>query len=80
MSEIPNQISAADFKAKCLKLMDSVERDRIQVIITKRGRPVARLVPYEENPPSLFGFMAGTGTISGDIVASLDETWHAEHE
>lgn len=80
MAKTPKQISAADFKSKCLKLMDSVEHERIQVIITKRGRPVAKLVPYDEEPPSVFGFMAGTGSITGDIMLPLDEKWNAEHD
>lgn len=74
------EISAADFKAKCLKLMDSVEHDRTEVIITKRGRPVAKLVPYDESPPSVFGFMSGTATIQGDILAPIDVSWDAEHD
>jgi prevent-host-death family protein len=80
MSQNPQEISAADFKAKCLKLMDTVESERTQVVITKRGRPIAKLVPYDETPPSIFGFMAGTATIVGDILAPLDVVWNAEHE
>lgn len=80
MPKTPNQVSAADFKAKCLKLMDAVEQERIQVIITKRGRPVAKLVPCDDRPPAAFGAMAGTGTIVGDIVAPIDVNWNAEHE
>jgi len=80
MSSTPQEISAAEFKAKCLKLMDAVEHDRTQVVITKRGRPVAKLVPYDEKPPSVFGFMAGTFTIEGDIVSPIDVRWDAEHE
>lgn len=76
----PHEISAAEFKAKCLKLMDKVEHDRIQLVIKKRGRPIARLVPFDEQPPSLFGYMAGTGTIAGDIVASFDLKWNAESD
>jgi prevent-host-death family protein len=80
MSKKPQEISAADFKAKCLKLMDNVEQQRTEIVITKRGRPVAKLVPYNEEPPRLFGYMAGTITILGDIMAPLDEVWNAEHE
>ena len=77
---MPQEISAAEFKAKCLKLMDVVEHERIQVVITKRGRPVAKLVPYNEKPRSAFGFMAGTLTIDGDIISPIDVVWNAEHE
>ena len=80
MTQMPQEISAAEFKAKCLKLMDHVEHERAHVIITKRGRPVAKLVPYEETLPALFGFMAGTATINGDIIAPLNVKWNAESD
>ena len=73
-------ISAAQFKAKCLQLMDCVEAARTEIVITKRGRPVAKLVAYETTPPPLFGFMAGTSTIQGDILSPDDEIWNAESE
>ena len=41
------QISAGEFKAKCLKLMDLAEQKHETVVITKRGIPIAKLVPYE---------------------------------
>jgi prevent-host-death family protein len=80
MTLVPQSISAAEFKATCLKLMDAVEHERTQIVITKRGRPVAKLVPYNEKPPSVFGFMAGTGTIDGDIISPIDVDWNAENE
>ena len=80
MPSIPQEISAAEFKAKCLKLMDSVEHNRAHIVITKRGRPVAKLVPYDEVAPSIFGYLAGTATIIGDIVAPLDLKWNAEND
>lgn len=74
------EISAGEFKAKCLKLMDEVARTHEPVVITKRGRPVAMMVPVgpEEAAP-LFGYMAGTATVRGDIVAPLDVEWEAEN-
>lgn len=76
----PMEISAAEFKAKCLKLMDKVEHERTQLVITKRGRPIAKLVPYDDSPPSVFGYMAGTGTICGDIISPLNLKWNAESD
>lgn len=62
-------INAAEFKAKCLKLIDQVADTHEPLIITKRGKPVAKLVPIvEETPHSLFGYMKGTVKIVGDIV------------
>ncbi|MBT9582533.1 type II toxin-antitoxin system Phd/YefM family antitoxin [bacterium] len=73
-------ISAANFKAKCLQIMDSVQEGHTEIVITKRGRPVAKLVPYEASPPAAFGFMAGTGSVHGDILEPLDEAWDAENQ
>jgi prevent-host-death family protein len=64
-------LPAGTFKAQCLALMDEVEATREPIVITKRGKPVARLVPVElEEEDEIFGFMAGKGTITilGDIV------------
>ena len=75
-------IPAGEFKAKCLKLMDEIAREGGELVITKRGKPVARLLPPEPKAPkeSLFGFMAGTARIHGDIVESLNEEWDADKE
>jgi prevent-host-death family protein len=72
------KISAAEFKAKCLKLMDEVAKTREPVVITKRGKAVAQLVPVQDKPQSLFGCMAGTVTFEGDIMAPLDVEWAVE--
>ena len=66
---------AGAFKARCLRLMDQVGRDRVPIVITKHGRPVAKLSPIDDRPPSLFGCLAGTVKITGDIVEPLDEAW-----
>jgi prevent-host-death family protein len=74
------EVAAAEFKARCLKLMDEVQTTRRPVVITKRGKPVAKLVPVEENEPRrpIFGCMKGTVTIHGDIIGPIDLDWHAE--
>ncbi len=74
------EITATEFKAKCLKLMDEVAKTHEPVIVTKRGKPVAKLVPVEpeEERKSWFGYMAGTIEITGDIMAPIeDEDWEA---
>ena len=72
------EIPAGEFKAKCLKLMDQVRESGQEIVITKRGKPVAKLVPLEpkERPP-LFGCMKGTFEITGDIVSPIDVEWDA---
>lgn len=55
-------VPAASFKARCLELMDRVRETRETYIVTKHGKPVAKLVPYEDDGPKqpFFGCMAGT--------------------
>ena len=73
-----HQIGAGEFKAKCLHLLDEVQQSRQEIVITKRGKPVARLVPLDEEPPAIFGRMKGTVKILGDIVGPTGEKWLAE--
>lgn len=60
---------AAQFKARCLKVMDDVCSTREPVVITKRRRPVAKLVPAAGQPDDVFGCMKGEVEIVGDIVS-----------
>ena len=69
------KMSAAEFKAKCLKLMDEVAKTREPVVITKRGKEIAQLVPVQPAPDTLFGYMKGTVTFEGDIMAPIEEEW-----
>lgn len=71
-------IQAGKFKAKCLKLMDKVQRTKRKIIITKRNKPIAQLVPIEEDKGSIFGKMKGTIHILGDIMSPIDEVWDAD--
>jgi len=67
---------AGKFKARCLSVMDDVNATGEPVIITKRGRAVAKVVPVASKKQDLFGFMAGEFKIVGDIespVVSLEE-------
>lgn len=78
MSEATRTIKASEFKAKCLKLMDQVAEEGCQIIITKNGRPISRLVPYRERPKSLFGIDKGRIEILGDIIEPMDAGWEAD--
>lgn len=73
-------IPAGEFKAKCLKLMDEVARDGGELVITKRGKAVAKLVPanQDDSKDSAFGCMAGTVKIHGDIIGPFHEDWEGE--
>ncbi len=70
-------IGAGEFKAKCLHLLDMVARRQEELIITKRGRPVAKLVPLRPDEP-LFGAMAGSVARQGDLVSPIDDPWEAD--
>jgi prevent-host-death family protein len=69
-------IGAGDFKAKCLHLLDDVAEHRESLVITKRGKPIAKLVPM---PPEteLFGALAGSVVDETDIVAPVDTEWES---
>jgi prevent-host-death family protein len=68
---------AGKFKVHCLAVMDEVASKRESVVITKRGKPVAKLVPVEKEKDDIFGFFKGKGKILGDIVspAFSPEEW-----
>ena len=69
-------IGAGDFKAKCLQLLDNVAEQREHLIITKRGKPVAKLVPVEPEQ-KLFGALKGSVVEETNIVSPIDVEWKA---
>jgi len=76
-------IAAAKAKTHFLQLLDEVDRDRQPITITKRGRVVAQLIPASEPAPvsafdQVFGRMAGTMKITGDIVSPDPQNWDCE--
>ncbi|MBZ5600585.1 MAG: type II toxin-antitoxin system Phd/YefM family antitoxin [Acidobacteriia bacterium] len=70
---------AGEFKARCLKVMDQVRSTREPVVITKKGRPVAKLVPAEEPSEDFLGRLAGVMKIVGDITQPVEDAdaWEA---
>jgi len=70
-------IPAGEFKVRCLAIMDEVASKREAIIITKRGKPVAKLVPVSQEKDEIFGFLKGKGKILGDIVSPIlsPEEW-----
>lgn len=74
-------MKASEFKSKCLHTMDEVSERGVEVIITKRGRPVAKLVPADDVAvQSPIGFMKGTVIAEGDIVSPDHEAWALDDE
>src|SRR5690242_2656922 len=76
---VTNKIPAGEFKAKCLALLDEVRDERKELVITKRGVAVARVIPIEPTRKGKIqygGRMKGTMEIHGDIF-STGEKWNA---
>ncbi len=68
-------MQASEFKSKCLDIMNEVEQRHIEVVITKRGKPVAKLVLAEDGARDPFGFVGGTALAQGNIVSPDSEAW-----
>jgi prevent-host-death family protein len=69
------QISASKFKEQCLSLLDHLDPDGI--VVTKHGKPVARLIPAESGCAALIGSMEGKVKVTGDVF-STGIRWNAE--
>jgi prevent-host-death family protein len=76
----PAEVRAGEFKAKCLELMDAVAQTGATIVITKRGKPVARLVPVVDPSTSIFGFAQGAFEELGDIVAPVASEWRPNED
>lgn len=72
---ITMRLSATEFKARCLELMDDVATRRIRYVVTKHGVPVAELVPTGDDFASPIGFLHGTAIEHGDLVAPDPTEW-----
>jgi prevent-host-death family protein len=62
-------IAAGAFKTNCLAIMEEVKTKRETVVITKHGKPVAKLVPLNTEVDEIFGFFNGKGSVTGDVVS-----------
>jgi len=72
------KMNAAQFRANCFKLIDQIQNTKDEIIITKRGKPMAKLVPIanEEKDP-LIGILKGFGHTVGDLTEPVldPESW-----
>ncbi len=79
--ETMQQMSISHFKATCLAVLDRVKRTGQPVLVTRRGEPIAQVMPPppETPPPTWLGSMAGKARIVGDVVAPASEEsdWEA---
>ena len=74
------QISSAQFRASCFKILEEVEKTHKEVVITKRGKPVAKLVPIEgkEKKDPFLGALTGVGSTIGDLTEPMVDPQHWE--
>jgi len=63
------KMQAGFFKVHCLAVMDEVQSKKETVVITKHGKPVAKLVPADKDLDDIYNFLAGKGKVLGDIVS-----------
>ena len=75
---VSQTVKASEFKARCLKLMDEVAESGREIVITKNGRPISRLVPYRKKPRAPFGRDRDKIRITGDIIQPTGVVWEAE--
>jgi antitoxin (DNA-binding transcriptional repressor) of toxin-antitoxin stability system len=69
------EVGAGVFKDTCLQLLDEVSDGTTEIVVTKRGAAVARVVAVREGAPSAYGFLRGTVRSQGDIVSPDHEAW-----
>lgn len=59
--------------------MDRVNETHEEVVVTKHGRPVVRIIPVsDEASRDIFGYLKGTATINGDIISPIGDSWEAD--
>ena len=74
------EVAISEFKAKCLAILDQVQKTKHPIRITRHGKPVAEVVPPSpESSKNIFGFMKGKMEIAGDIVSPATDMsdWEA---
>jgi prevent-host-death family protein len=71
------KMAAGSFKANCLAVMDEVQAKHVTVVITKHGKPVAKLVPIRTEKDEIYNFLGGKGVVTGDVIspALSPEEW-----
>ncbi|MGB8518820.1 MAG: type II toxin-antitoxin system Phd/YefM family antitoxin [Candidatus Tumulicola sp.] len=71
------EVGAAEFKARCLEIMDEVERLGAEIVITKHRRPVARLLPISD-AEAFCGSLSGVIVKAGDLISPTGVEWEAD--
>lgn len=74
------EVTASELKNSWHEFLEQVAQGRQEVVVTRYGRPIAKLSPYQGpgNDDGLFGSLAGSVTVHGDITAPIGEAWDAD--
>jgi antitoxin (DNA-binding transcriptional repressor) of toxin-antitoxin stability system len=74
------KIAISYFKSHCLEIIENLQDSQQSIIITKRDKPIAKLLPLDTTKTSLFGILKNRADIKADILKPCEEKWDAEHE
>ena len=72
------RVAISEFKAHCLEILSNVSTTKDSIIITKRDKEIAKVIPFNSKKKSVFGMFKGQVEITGDIVAPLNVKWDAD--
>lgn len=74
------KIAISQFKSHCLEIIEKLQTNGQSIIITKRDKAVAKVLPIDNKKVSLFGMLKNKAEIKANILEPIDENWNAEHE
>jgi prevent-host-death family protein len=74
------KVTAAKFRSNCFKILDEVDKQHKEVVITKRGKPIAKLIHYETDNRSdpLLGALPNAGSTVGDLTTPFENEWELD--
>ncbi|MDR0773997.1 MAG: type II toxin-antitoxin system Phd/YefM family antitoxin [Rickettsia sp.] len=73
------KIAISQFKSHCLEIIEKLQVNGQSVIITKREKAIAKVLPIDTKKVSLFGMLKNKAEIKADILEPIDEKWNVEH-
>lgn len=74
------KIAISQFKSHCLEIIEKLQTNGQSVIITKRDKAVAKVLPIDNKKISLFGILKNKAEIKANILEPIDEKWNVENE
>jgi prevent-host-death family protein len=78
MKTPPKTVTATKFKTHCLTLLEEVRQTRQPLLVTRHGKPVAKISPYTPKRSEQLNSLKGSVLFEGDIISPLEEKWDCE--